>query len=123
MATCLARSESMEGRNFFDGSTEFFKFVVSVAAMDGLGFVAGQSHPQFRGNAPVRQCACERVPQRMETALTYTLQRVHWQFFAALTFQGAKLPERVRLSLVFAFVRRVCRWHKVPFRKCVWALC
>ena len=58
----------------------------------------------------------------METALTYTLQRVHWQFFGTLTFKSAKMPERVRLSMFFALVRRVCRWHKVPFRKCVWAL-
>jgi hypothetical protein len=58
----------------------------------------------------------------METALTYTLQRVHWQFFGTLTFKSVKLPERVRLSMFFALVRRLCRWHKVPFRKCVWVL-
>ena len=58
----------------------------------------------------------------METALTYSLQKVHWQFFAALTFKSAKLPERVRLSMFFALVRCLCRWHKVPFCKCVWAL-
>jgi len=58
----------------------------------------------------------------METALTYTLQRVHWQFFGTLTFKSARLPERVRLSMFFALVRGLCRWHKVPFRKCVWAL-
>jgi hypothetical protein len=58
----------------------------------------------------------------METALTYTLQRVHWQFFGTLTFKSAKLPERVRVSMFFALVRCVCRWHKVPFRQCLWAL-
>jgi hypothetical protein len=58
----------------------------------------------------------------METGLTYTLQRVHWQFFGTLTFKSARLPERVRLSMFFALVRCLCRWHKVPFRKCVWAL-
>ena len=58
----------------------------------------------------------------METALTYTLQRVHWQFFGTLTFKSARLPERVRVTMFFALVRCVCRWHKVPFRKCVWAL-
>ncbi len=58
----------------------------------------------------------------METALTYTLQRVHWQFFGTLSFKSARLPERVRVSMFFALVRSVCRWHKVPFRKCVWAL-
>jgi hypothetical protein len=58
----------------------------------------------------------------METALTYTLQRVHWQFFGTLTFKSAKLPERVRITMFFAVVRCLCRWHKVPFRKCVWAL-
>ena len=58
----------------------------------------------------------------METALTYTLQRVGWQFFGSLTFKSARLPERVRLAMFFALVRRVCRWFKVPFRRCVWAL-
>jgi hypothetical protein len=58
----------------------------------------------------------------METALTYTLQRVHWQFFGTLTFKSAKLPERVRLGMFFALVRSACRWHKIPFRKCVWVL-
>ncbi len=38
----------------------------------------------------------------METALTYTLQRVHWQFFGTLTFKRAKVPERVRVSMFFA---------------------
>jgi hypothetical protein len=27
--------------------------------------------------------------------LTYTLQRVHWQFIGSLTFKSSKLPERV----------------------------
>lgn len=58
----------------------------------------------------------------METALTYSLQKVHWQFFAALTFRSAKLPERVRLSMFFALVRCLCRWFKVPFREAIWAL-
>ena len=58
----------------------------------------------------------------METALTYSLQRVHWQFFAALTFKSARLPERVRLTMFFALVRCLCRWFKVPFSDCLWAL-
>jgi hypothetical protein len=58
----------------------------------------------------------------METALTYTLQRVHWQVFGTLTFKSARLLERVRLTMFFALLRRLGRWHKVPFRKCVWAL-
>jgi hypothetical protein len=58
----------------------------------------------------------------METALTYTLQRVGWQFFGTLTFKSVRLPERVRLAMFFALVRRLCRWFKVPFRRCVWAL-
>jgi hypothetical protein len=31
--------------------------------MDGPGFVARQLHPQFWGQACVRQCGCEAVPQ------------------------------------------------------------
>jgi hypothetical protein len=58
----------------------------------------------------------------METALTYTLQKVHWQFFGTLTFKSEKLPERIRLGMYFALIRRVCRWQKVPWRKCLWAL-
>src|ERR1019366_9492572 len=52
----------------------------------------------------------------METALTYTLQKVHWQFFGTLTFKPEKLPERIRLGMYFALIRRLCRWHKVPWR-------
>ncbi len=58
----------------------------------------------------------------MESALTDSLQKGHWQFFAALTFKSAKLPERVRLSMFFALVRRLCRWFKVPFSDCLWVL-
>jgi hypothetical protein len=58
----------------------------------------------------------------METALTYTLQRVQWQFFGSMTFKITRLSERVRVTMFFALVRCLCRWHKVPFRKCVWAL-
>jgi hypothetical protein len=58
----------------------------------------------------------------METALTYSLQKVQWQFFGTLTFKSGRLPERFRLSMFFALVRCLCRWFKVPFRDGLWAL-
>jgi len=68
VASILAMN-SMERRDFLHGGAEFFKFVVRVAAMDGFGFVAGKFHPQFRGDAFVRQ----RKGQRR---LLPTLERV-----------------------------------------------
>ena len=38
---------STKRRDFFHGGAKFFKFVVSIAAMDGFGFVAGEFHPHF----------------------------------------------------------------------------
>jgi len=55
-----------QATGFFDGGAELCKFVVSVTAMDGIGFVAGEFHPHFRRNALIRQRACEAVPQCME---------------------------------------------------------
>lgn len=40
--------------------------MVSIPPMNRLGFVSGQFHPEFRGNARVGQHACERVAERME---------------------------------------------------------
>jgi hypothetical protein len=110
-------------RNTFDyemTAEEFTKYGASL--VDKVVELNIQGHgPEFRwAHADVgRDPQSRRV---METALTYTLQRVHWQFFGSLTFKSAKLPERVRVTMFFALVRCLCRWHKVPFRKCVWVL-
>lgn len=58
----------------------------------------------------------------MEPALTYTLQRFHWQLFCTLTFKSARLPERLRVSMFFAWVRTFCAWYRVPFRDVIWCL-
>ena len=58
----------------------------------------------------------------MESALTYTLQRVHWQVFGSLTFLSWKVPDRVRVHMWFQLVRDVCRWFRVPDRFVIWAL-
>jgi len=58
----------------------------------------------------------------MESATTYTLQRVSWQYFGTLTFKSARLPEKARLRMWFALARRICRWYKIPFQSSVWAL-
>jgi len=57
-----------------------------------------------------------------ESALTYTLQKVPWQFFGTLTFRSARVPERKRITKWFALARKIARWHKVNFPKLVWAL-
>lgn len=58
----------------------------------------------------------------METGLTYTLERVAWQFFGTLSFKSVKVVERVRLCMWFSLARKLCRWFEVPWRKFVWAL-
>lgn len=58
----------------------------------------------------------------MESPDVYQLGRVEWQFFGTLTWKSERLPERVRVSMFFALLRRLAGWHRVHFRFVVWAL-
>ncbi|MFZ4695945.1 MAG: hypothetical protein ACOYMV_12540, partial [Verrucomicrobiia bacterium] len=58
----------------------------------------------------------------MESPFVYVLQFVEWQFFTSLTFKSERLPERVRLSVFFAWARNVASWHNINFRHLLWCL-
>ena len=56
----------------------------------------------------------------METALGFTLHRVHWQLFGSLTFKSERLPDGVRQRMWFAWLRQLGRRLAVPFPRLLW---
>jgi hypothetical protein len=58
----------------------------------------------------------------MEAPEIHVLNQIGWQFFGSLTFKKERLPERVRLSMFFALLRKAARAHRVPFKKLLWCL-
>ena len=58
----------------------------------------------------------------MESPDVYTLAQVRWQFFGTLTFKSERLPERVRLRMWFATMRKVAKAFGVHFRRLPWCL-
>lgn len=59
---------------------------------------------------------------QLENPVLHTLARVDWQFFGGLSFKQAKMPERIRLSMFFAFARRLARMGKLFFPDLPWCL-
>jgi hypothetical protein len=104
-------------RNSFDYEMTAEEFA-KHGASDARGQDRRVEHPRHEPEFlwPHSDVGCNRQSWRvMETALTYTLQRVHWQFFGTLTFKSAKLPERVRVAMFFALVRCLAAGTKSPF--------
>lgn len=59
----------------------------------------------------------------MESALTYTLQRVHWQVFGSLTFLSWKVPDRVRVHMALLLrIRFALQEYAATATKAVTAL-
>ena len=58
----------------------------------------------------------------MESPDVYILSQVRWQFFGTLTFKSERLPERVRLAMYFALMRRIASKFRVHFRRLPWCL-
>jgi hypothetical protein len=58
----------------------------------------------------------------METPEIHILSKIDWQFFGTLTFKSERLPERVRLALYFALLRRVAAEFRVHFPRLLWCL-
>jgi len=58
----------------------------------------------------------------MESPETQLLTQVRWQFFGTLTFKSERLPERVRLGMYFALMRRVAYESRVYFPRLAWCL-
>jgi hypothetical protein len=58
----------------------------------------------------------------MEAPEIHVLKEIPWQFFGTLTFKQERLPERIRLSMFFALLRKSAKAHRVPFKKLLWCL-
>jgi hypothetical protein len=58
----------------------------------------------------------------MESPDVYNLAKIKWQFFGTLTFKSERLPERVRLQMWFALLRRVAARFRVHFPRLPWCL-
>ena len=58
----------------------------------------------------------------METPEIHLLIQVRWQFFGSLTFKQERLPERVRLSMLFATLRAAAAEFRVYFPRLPWCL-
>ena len=58
----------------------------------------------------------------IDSAEVFLLSQMRWQIFGSLTFRQERLPERVRLSMYFAMLRKVARQHNVFFSRLIWAL-
>lgn len=53
----------------------------------------------------------------------WLLSQVDWQIFGTLTFKQARLPERVRIGMFFAMLRKLAERLNTHFSRLVWALC
>jgi len=58
----------------------------------------------------------------MESADVYVLSKLHWQFFGSLTFRTERLPQRVRISMFFALMRKAAKDFRVYFPGLPWCL-
>jgi hypothetical protein len=58
----------------------------------------------------------------MESADVYTLAKLRWQFFGSLTFRTERLPERIRMSMCFALMRKVAKDFGTYFPNLPWCL-
>lgn len=58
----------------------------------------------------------------MEKPELYQLARIDWQFFGTLTFRAAEVPERIRVSMWFAFVRKIAANFGCHFHTLLWCL-
>ncbi len=58
----------------------------------------------------------------MESADIYVLARLRWQFFGSLPFRTERLPERIRMSMCFALVRKVVKDFRLYFPNLPWCL-
>ena len=58
----------------------------------------------------------------MESPDVFLLGQIRWQFFGTLTFKSERLPERVRLALWFALLRKAAKRFHRHFPKLPWCL-
>jgi hypothetical protein len=53
----------------------------------------------------------------------WLLSQVDWQIFGTLTFKQVRLPERIRIRMFFAMLRKLAKRLNTYFPRLVWALC
>lgn len=58
----------------------------------------------------------------MESTDVYVLSKLRWQFFGSLTFRTERLPQRVRISMFFALMRKAAKDFRVYFPGLPWCL-
>jgi len=58
----------------------------------------------------------------MESADVYVLSKLRWQFFGSLTFRADRMPERVRISMFFALLRKAAKDFRCYFPRLPWCL-
>ncbi len=58
----------------------------------------------------------------MESPDIYTLAKLRWQFFGSLTFRSERMPERVRVTMFFALIRKSARDFRAYFPALPWCL-
>lgn len=59
---------------------------------------------------------------KSENPETFFLGSIMWQLFGGLTFRQAKLSERIRLSMWFAFFRQIAAHNGVHRKDLLWCL-
>jgi len=53
---------------------------------------------------------------------SYTREIVNWQFFGTLTYKKERMPERVRMTMLFSWLRKAAENFRVHFPKLVWVV-
>ena len=75
--------------------------------------------------APTRrqfEAAAGRPAHFVEAPEAYHLRRIEWQLLGTFTFKSDRLPERVRKSMYFAWLRGLGRRVQVKFPDLLWCL-
>jgi hypothetical protein len=52
----------------------------------------------------------------------WMLCKFRWQFFGTLTFIQERLPENVRMKMLFAFLRTIADKYKIHFSRLLWCV-
>jgi hypothetical protein len=58
----------------------------------------------------------------MESADICVLSKLRWQFFGSLTFRSERMPERMRITLFFALMRKAAKDSRAYFPAMPWCL-
>jgi len=59
---------------------------------------------------------------RVQNPELFALSSIEWQLFCTLTFKQERLPERVRVAIFFALLRRTAHNSGLHFKKLLWVV-